>query len=151
MLSRKCSITLMALLGLCIAAPLQAQEPVAHKPGFDKINHIIVLYLENRSFDSLYGLFPGAEGIAEAANAPLQVDKSGKVYDKLLVMDTNKKPAVTCALPDGSTEQALPRRGLCRLDQYTGDLVHRWYQNGFRSTAAGWTSSPPSPMLVGWS
>ena len=94
MLSRKCSSILVALAGLCLASPLQAQQAVPPKPGFDKINHIIVLYLENRSFDNLYGLFPGAEGIAEAANAPLQVDKSGKVYDKLPpVMDTSKKPA----------------------------------------------------------
>jgi hypothetical protein len=32
------------------------REPVAPKPGFDKINHIIVLYLEDRSFDDLWSL-----------------------------------------------------------------------------------------------
>ena len=31
-----------------------------------KINHIVVIYEENHSFDNLYGLFPGANGIAQA-------------------------------------------------------------------------------------
>ncbi|HSY85095.1 MAG TPA: alkaline phosphatase family protein [Verrucomicrobiae bacterium] len=120
----------MTFVGLCLAAPLQAQEPIAPKPGFDKINHIIVLYLENRSFDSLYGLFPGAEGIAQAANAPLQVDKSGKVYDKLPpVMDTNKKPAVVdTRFPADLQNKPFRAEAYAALDQYTGDLVHRWYQ-----------------------
>jgi phospholipase C len=130
MLSRKCTSILMTLVGLCLAAPLQAQEPIAPKPGFDKINHIIVLYLENRSFDSLYGLFPGAEGIAQVANAPLQVDKSGKVYDKLPpVMDTSKKPAVVdTRFPADLPNKPFRAEAYAALDQYTGDLVHRWYQ-----------------------
>ena len=61
MSSRKILSVVVVLAGLCVAAPLQAQQPVPPKPGFDKINHIIVLFLENRSFDNLYGLFPGAE------------------------------------------------------------------------------------------
>ena len=32
----------------------------------DRIDHIVVIYLENRSFDNLFGLFPGADGIAQA-------------------------------------------------------------------------------------
>jgi phospholipase C len=65
-----------------------APKPVA---GLDKINHIIVLYLENRSFDNLYGLFPGADGISEASEpAATQVDKRGQPYDKLPpVLNTN--------------------------------------------------------------
>ena len=34
--------------------------------GLARIEHIVVIYAENRSFDHLYGLFPGAEGIANA-------------------------------------------------------------------------------------
>ena len=32
----------------------------------DAIQHVVVIYAENRSFDNLYGLFPGASGIADA-------------------------------------------------------------------------------------
>ena len=38
----------------------------APKAGLDRIEHIVVIYAENRSFDNLYGLFPGADGIANA-------------------------------------------------------------------------------------
>ena len=34
--------------------------------GLERIDHIVVIYAENRSFDHLYGSFPGAEGIADA-------------------------------------------------------------------------------------
>ena len=36
------------------------------RAGLDKLEHIVVIYAENRSFDNLYGLFPGANGIANA-------------------------------------------------------------------------------------
>ena len=34
--------------------------------GLSKVENIVVIYAENRSFDHLYGLFPGAEGLAQA-------------------------------------------------------------------------------------
>src|SRR5512137_2112743 len=43
----------------------------------NKINHIIVIYQENWSFDSLYGKFPGANGLANASSTIGQVDKNG--------------------------------------------------------------------------
>src|SRR2546429_5086228 len=42
----------------------------------EKIEHIVVIYAENRSFDHLYGLFPGADGIAQAtAEQKTQLDR----------------------------------------------------------------------------
>src|SRR6266496_4371463 len=46
--------------------------------GLEKINHVIVVYQENWSFDGLYGKFPGANGIANAGDAANQVDKEGR-------------------------------------------------------------------------
>ena len=44
-----------------------------------RIDHIVVIYAENRSFDHLYGLFPGAEGIAQAtASQTTQLDLDGR-------------------------------------------------------------------------
>lgn len=64
-----------------------AKMPAAAAPkpvrGLERIEHIIVIYLENRSFDHLYGLFPGADGLAHARDAAPQVDSSGKPYDAL--------------------------------------------------------------------
>ena len=51
--------------------------------GLDKVQHIVVIYLENWSFDSLYGLFPGADGLAQATSAPPQVGPDGQPYSSL--------------------------------------------------------------------
>ena len=51
--------------------------------GLDKVQHIVVIYLENWSFDSLYGLFPGADGLAQATSAPPQVGPDGQPYSTL--------------------------------------------------------------------
>src|SRR5260370_7630793 len=32
------------------------------------INHLVVIYAENHSFDNLYGSFPGANGISRASD-----------------------------------------------------------------------------------
>src|ERR1700716_2265636 len=52
-------------------------------PALRKLDHIVVIYLENRSFDNLYGEFAGADGLAAAAGAPLQVDASAAPYATL--------------------------------------------------------------------
>ena len=123
---KKLAIATLAL-GLGAAQAQEAPKPV---PGLDKINHIIVIYLENRSFDSLYGLFPGAEGVANAGAAGTQVDKEGKPYEKLPpVLNTNLKPAQV----DGRFPLDLPNKPFraepyVALSQVTGDAVHRFYQ-----------------------
>ena len=64
-----------AAAGALIAA---CATPPAAKPGLEAIQHIIVIYAENRSFDHLYGLFPGANGIANATPEHYtQVDYDG--------------------------------------------------------------------------
>src|SRR5439155_7980612 len=47
------------------------------------IDHVIVIYLENRPFDQLFGLFPGADGIEKAGAAATQLDRNGRPYDAL--------------------------------------------------------------------
>src|SRR2546422_10101073 len=67
-----------AIITGCTAPP---STPPA---GLDKIEHIIVIYAENRSFDHLYGLFPGANGLAEATPEQYtQVDRDGKPLPEL--------------------------------------------------------------------
>ena len=108
-----------------------ALSPVpAHAARLGDIDHIIVIYTENRSFDNLYGLFPGADGLAEAGAAAIQVDKNGKRYASLPpVVDTTKKPPMA----DSRFPRKLPNipfeiARYVPIDEKTGDLVHRFYE-----------------------
>ena len=52
--------------------------------GLQQINHVVVVLLENWSFDSLYAEFPGADGLANALKAPPQVNPTtGQPYSTL--------------------------------------------------------------------
>src|SRR2546426_5669181 len=69
------------------------------------IEHIVVIYAENRSFDHLYGLFPGAEGIAQAtAEQKTQLDHDGKPLPAL--------PATYDPVQKGRLREDLPTAGL---------------------------------------
>jgi phospholipase C len=59
--------------------PVIARSPLPRHPpngpslrGIHKIKHVIIVMQENRSFDSYFGTFPGAEGISEAAGTPAE-------------------------------------------------------------------------------
>src|SRR5262245_25266901 len=68
-------VSLAFALGF-LPAP-QVDEPLG------RIGHIIVIYEENHSFDNYFGRFPGADGIANAGAAAIQVDKQGEPYATL--------------------------------------------------------------------
>jgi phospholipase C len=51
-------LVVLALLPLAAAAP-----PAASAKGLQTIKHVIVIMQENRSFDSYFGTYPGADGI----------------------------------------------------------------------------------------
>ncbi len=54
------------------------------QPGIDTIENIVVIFAENRSFDVLYGSFPGANGLKDARPGSfLQVDRNGSVLKEL--------------------------------------------------------------------
>jgi len=107
--------------------------------ALDKIDHIVVIYQENWSFDSLFGFFPGADGIANAEDGSgnllfPQVDKSGLV--KILTLPTVKGPN---GAPDPrfpTNLQPKPYNSVPFLTQdggaavpagLTGDMIHRFY------------------------
>src|SRR5438046_9806290 len=74
---RTVSIGLCCLLVACTTFTSQ-------RSGIEKIQYIIVIYAENRSFDHLYGLFPGADGIAQATAAQkTQLDRDDKALPYL--------------------------------------------------------------------
>jgi phospholipase C len=95
---------------------------VSSRPDLTKINHIVVLYLENRSFDNLYGEFPGADGIVGLTPEQYrQVDSAGVPYKVLPQVADSHLPDTLPNAPF-AIEQFLPN------DMPTRDLVHRFYQ-----------------------
>ena len=80
---------LASLLALT-ALPAAGSDSEGHGSPLSKINHIVVIYQENRSFDSLYGGWEGVNGVADApSNKTLQISQAGTVYDCLLQNDVN--------------------------------------------------------------
>ncbi len=75
---RRVSLIVSFLVALSVVVPAAAQSASAGPQGLERIQHIIVVYLENHSFDNLFGNFPGANGLAKAGAAPRQVDRDGR-------------------------------------------------------------------------
>jgi acid phosphatase len=58
-----------------------------------RIGHVVVIYAENHSFDNMYGMFPGANGISRATPQQYtQVDHDGKPLPELIVFGPDGKP-----------------------------------------------------------
>jgi acid phosphatase len=99
------------------------------RAALDKIQHIVVIYAENRSFDNLYGLFPGADGIADATPEQYtQVDYDGEPLPYLPPVWKGKEP-------DPAFPKNMPNKPF-RIDAppvntplsvATRDLIHKFY------------------------
>ena len=88
------------------------------------IDHIIVLFLENRSFDHLFGTYPGATGLAEYSGK--QADRSGVTYATL------PQPIGRGTEPDSRFPADLSNAPFAMLRfvgpyDLTGSPVHRFY------------------------
>jgi acid phosphatase len=135
------------------------------------IDHFIVIYQENWSFDGLYGNFPGANGIANASPTaltqlnrtnglpisslgPLSYDPvSGNIpiqnppvplngtQDKRFLTDTND-PNSACVVNTLAPYNLLPYVAPADL---TGDIVHRYWQEQFQINEGAMN------MFVTWS
>ena len=110
------------------AGDARAERPI------EMIDHLVVIYQENWAFDSLFGTFPGANGLANALHTVRQVDKDGQLYAALPAAIDNSKPP---GAPDPRIPANLPVApfDLGRYiapDQLTGNPVHRYYQHIFQ-------------------
>jgi phospholipase C len=120
------AVTMCLILALGVLASCgSSSTPAGAKDPFGKINHIVVIYQENWSFDSYFGKFPGANGLANATNAA-QVDKSGTPYATLPqpLIAGKPDPRFPASLPNAPFDASQ----YVTADQKTGDLVHRFYQ-----------------------
>jgi len=89
-----------------VAAPAAAQ---AAPEGMDGIDHVVVIYQENHSFDNLYGRWEGVRGLHAADRAhTTQVNQAGTPYDCLLQNDVNlTSPPLAATCTDTTTGNAF--------------------------------------------
>jgi phospholipase C len=135
----KHAISMAALCaGLCVAfgGAASAQGAPAR---IDNIETVVVIYAENRSFDNLYGLFPGANGLQNvtAANST-QLDRDGSPLPTLpAIWNGLTGKGVIPPVTQAQTER-LPNQPFAIDDSNgfktsiavtTRDLWHLFYQN----------------------
>ena len=111
----------------------------ADDPNLNKIETVVVIYAENRSFDNLYGHFPGANGLQNVTpDMVRQLDRDGTPLKELPpVWGGLTAPGVVPPVTQAQTEH-LPN-ALFAIDDPKGfnqslavttkDLWHRFYQN----------------------
>ncbi len=58
------------LAAALLAAAASASSAAADNGGIHKIKHVVIIMQENRSFDSYFGTFPGADGIPMRGGVP---------------------------------------------------------------------------------
>jgi phospholipase C len=116
-----------------VVLPVVMPVPAAAASGADvlsRVQHLVVVYQENWSFDSLYGKFPGANGLAGAGDTVKQVDRTGQPYATLPqpINSNLKPPGPDTRFPADLPVQPFDSEKYVPDDQLTGDLVHRYYQ-----------------------
>jgi phospholipase C len=121
----------LRILALAFAASVAAHTAQAAEPVLPQIKNFVVIYLENRSFDNLFGDFPGANNRSKASAESLQqLDKPGAVYTTLPQVQLIEHPKPTVA--DTRFPANLPNAPY-DIGQFvppgvnTGDLKHNYY------------------------
>lgn len=148
-------LTLVLSAASCVNKMPETAAPSASLSSRDaslaRIQNVVVIYAENRSFDNLFGRFPGADGIAQVVDASgrptatytPQVDRDGKTVLANLpptwggVTAAGVTPVVTQAQSAGlanapfAIETAFRSSAGATLDlsTTTRDLYHRFYEH----------------------
>jgi phospholipase C len=102
-------LSLFTLLALALVAATGGSPAYGSggsgKDGLSRINHIVVIYQENHSFDNLYGRWEGVNGLRHAPRArTVQVNQAGVPYQCLLQNDVNlTSPPLSVRCADTTT------------------------------------------------
>ena len=87
--SRLAALCFALVLAGCATGP----GPQTGSAKLQKINHVVVIYAENHIFDNMFGMFPGANGVANAKPENyVQRDHDGSVLPELVVFGRDGKP-----------------------------------------------------------
>src|SRR5919204_610826 len=160
-LRRALTSALASITILATGPALNAAANAGVDQKFAGINHIVVIYEENHSFDNLYG---GWEGVNGRTGGPAQVDQAGNAYGCLLQNDVNltspplsvtctdaangiashftnapfsieayiPKEARTCPQPGVFAPNGLTPSPANLPGGCTRDIVHRFYQEQYQ-------------------
>jgi phospholipase C len=141
------------------------------RPELSEIQTVVVIYAENRSFDNLFGKFPGADGLPHASQASAtQLDRDGSVLSGLPAVWGGTNFKVTAGAP-GAPQELTQAETAAYLNTFnhpyslaslygsasaidgspleytTRDLYHRFYENqmqingGANNKFAAWADS----------
>jgi phospholipase C len=100
-----------------------AKAKTSDDAGINKVKHVVVIYMENHSFDNLYGQFEGADGLAQANSTTVtQLDAKDQPYTYLPAVPGSS--AFPTNLPDNyfNIDQYVPS------DKGTPDVLHAYYE-----------------------
>src|SRR5689334_11900719 len=102
---RRSLTILTATASLTAAAPQRPHRP--QPPDLSKIQTVVVIYAENRGFDTLFGSFPGANGLRGLPRSrSVQRDRDGSVLKTLPPIWTGlTAQGVTPAITEAQTDR----------------------------------------------
>ena len=135
----------------------------ARRNDLKLIDTVVVIYAENRSFDNLYGVFPGRQRPAEASRRPAmrQLDRDGTPAHGAAAglgrpdrqgRDAGRDPGADRASAQPAVRDRRPaglQRAARRRSRTISGIAS--IRTRCRSTAARTTSSSPGPIPAAWS
>ena len=119
-----------ASVAVSIPAAAAAKSPPAAANKLSKINHVVVIYEENHSFDNLYGNWEGVNGVASADAAhTVQVSQAGAAYTSTELSDAYLArgaglPALRISTTDPGTDPVDPDT-LARVEDFVTALLEK--------------------------
>ena len=165
-------VVAVSIAGALLSAVTSVSAHGNDDADLSRIGHIIVIYQENWSFDSLYGLFPGADGLANSFGQIPQLDRTASPAYSALIYQTPSPlsggvvdpqfPATMNGKLGSQVDHTLPLplipydfTDYIDVNSLTGDIVHRFYHeqlqidNGALETKVGdldkfvtWSDNP---------
>ena len=165
-------VVAVSIAGALLSAVTSVSAHGNDDADVSRIGHIIVIYQENWSFDSLYGLFPGADGLANSFGQIPQLDRTASPAYSALIYQTPSPlsggvvdpqfPATMNGKLGSQVDHTLPLplipydfTDYIDVNSLTGDIVHRFYHeqlqidNGALETKVGdldkfvtWSDNP---------
>src|SRR5215216_1773649 len=105
MLRRLLVLSLVLLVAVAVVPAGGAAASGGGSDRLSRINHLVVIYQENHSFDNLYGMWEGVNGLRHAPRSrTVQVNQAGTPYQCLLQNDVNlTSPPLSVRCTDTTT------------------------------------------------
>jgi phospholipase C len=132
-----------------------AAQPNTADSALQQIDHFVVIYQENWSFDALYGSFPGANGISNAS--PASLNQLDRVTGQPLTTSLPTQPGQSNDpnIPDNAVTDTPSPYDLGQFlspGAKTSDIVHRFFQEqsqidlGAMNEFIGWSDNTQAVM-----